>query len=185
MDVVAWRNEGVEVTGGEHPALDQLQTIVKLRIDLLVLATDVEANQAPGEVVVHRRLGAGRHHKREERERAVARTEEEPLPDASPHSALRGAPPVFLRKPGRIGQQLGKARPDGITRSLRRCGCADRRPHGVDERPHNRDVDYVLVAAQETSVAAVRHGFNARQAGALPADEAGLRPLDAHESTAH
>src|SRR6187431_3380187 len=46
VDVVARRNECVEVAGRERAALDQLQAIVTLRIDLLVLIAAVEANQA-------------------------------------------------------------------------------------------------------------------------------------------
>src|ERR1700756_4759836 len=88
--VAAGRKEGVEVPRIERPAPDQLQPAVVGPVELLVLVAAVDAHQAPGEVVVDGRHGAGRNDEAEQREGPVGRSEDEPLADPAAHPAARG-----------------------------------------------------------------------------------------------
>src|SRR5207247_6282684 len=72
MDVVARRNQRVEVARLEGASLHERELAVLERVDLLVLRPAIEADEAPREVVVHGCLRAGRDDEAEERERGVA-----------------------------------------------------------------------------------------------------------------
>src|SRR5581483_1904835 len=78
VDVVVRRKQRVEVARGERAALRELEGAVPPGEDLLVLRAAVEADEAPGEVVVHRRLGPRRDDEREQRQRAVLGAVQEP-----------------------------------------------------------------------------------------------------------
>ena len=119
VDVVARRDERVEVARGERTPLGELEGAVPLRVDLLVLAAAVEADEAPRQMVVDRRLRGGRHDEREERERAVVGAVEKPLADPATHAAVLCRLRVLRRKPAAVREQVGEARPDGVDRFLR------------------------------------------------------------------
>src|ERR671937_770165 len=99
MDVIAWRNQDVEIARAERTTLHELESAIRFRVDLLVLRPAVEADEPPSQVVVDRRLRAGRNYEREERQRAVLCEVEEPLPDAAAHAALRGGGLVVGEEP--------------------------------------------------------------------------------------
>ena len=71
MDVVAWREQPVEVARLERTAADELEHPGPGAVELLVLVASVEPDEAPGEVVVHRRRRSGRDDEAEQAERAV------------------------------------------------------------------------------------------------------------------
>src|SRR6185437_13077869 len=73
-------------------------------------------------------LRARRHDEREERQRAVLGAIEEPLADAAAHAALGRSRLVLLRKPARVGEQLGETRLDRLARLLRGRGARDGGP---------------------------------------------------------
>src|SRR3954452_20648757 len=50
VDVVGRRDERVEVAGRQRAALDELDAVAALGVDVLVLGPAVEADEAPGEV---------------------------------------------------------------------------------------------------------------------------------------
>ena len=145
VDVVAGRQQHVEVAGHERAPLRQLEAGVVVRVDLLVLGAAVEPHEPPSEVVVHRRLGAGRDHQAEQRQRAVAGPEEQPLADAAAHAALGRRLGVGRRKPVRVGQKVGEARADAFAGLRGRPGPVDRAADLRDEVPHHAAVEYVLV----------------------------------------
>ena len=118
VDVVVRRDQRVEVARTERPALDELERAASLRVDLLVLHAAIEADEPPGEVVVDRRLRAGRHDEREEGQRAVARAVEEPLADAPAHPALRRIGPIGRRQPVRVCEQRREPWPYRLARRL-------------------------------------------------------------------
>src|SRR5437762_10330988 len=95
MDVVLRRQQRVEVAPLERARLGQPQPAGRRLVDLLVLRAPIEPDETPGEMVVHGRGGARRNDEREERERAVARAEEQPLTDAAAHAALGHRRPVL------------------------------------------------------------------------------------------
>ena len=91
MDVVAWAGQRVEVAGLERAAL-RGSARRRLGEDVLVLRAAVEPDEPPREVVVDRRLQARRDDQREQRQRAVAGAEQQPLADPAAHAALRVGP---------------------------------------------------------------------------------------------
>jgi hypothetical protein len=66
VDVVARRDQDVEIAGNERASPDELERPAPAHVDLLVLLPAVEADETPGEVVVDRRLRARRDDEREE-----------------------------------------------------------------------------------------------------------------------
>ena len=106
MDVVARREQRVEVARPERAALGQLDALV---VDLLVLGAAVEADETPGQVVVDRRRRARRDDQREQRERAVPGAEQQPLADAAAHAAVRVGLLEALREPVGVGEQLRRS----------------------------------------------------------------------------
>ena len=78
----------VEVARLERPPPHEIDRALSRPVDLLVLVAPVEADQAPGEVVVDRGHRAGRDHEAEEAEVARIGAEDQPLPDAAAHPAL-------------------------------------------------------------------------------------------------
>ena len=94
VNVVERRQEWVELAAFERLAFGDLQirpgripSVVQSPVDDFVLDSAVDADQAPGQVIVHRRGGAGRHDEREETERSILGTIERVLPDALAHPA--------------------------------------------------------------------------------------------------
>ena len=147
MDVVVRREECVEVARLQRAPLDEPQLLALARVDLLVLLAAVQADEAPGEVVVDRRRRAGGDDEREEGERLVLGPVEEPLADPAAHAAARNRRGELVRQPGLVGEQLGEAR----------AGSPRRRPRGEaaaaiaactsgDEVADDRRVEDVLVA---------------------------------------
>ena len=67
VDVVARRDQDVELARAEGTPFDEFKRALAVRVDLLVLRAAVEADEAPGEVVVDRRFRIRRHDEREER----------------------------------------------------------------------------------------------------------------------
>src|SRR5438552_11570226 len=156
VDVVARWDQDVEVARLECAMLDELERAVPFRVDLLVLRAEVEADEAPGEVVVDRRLRAGRDDEREERQRAVAGAIEEPLADAAAHPALGRGGSVGGRKPVGVGEKLREPGPDRLARVLRRGGAGDRRFDVGHERSHDRRVEDELGAHRLTGRTSIR-----------------------------
>ena len=152
VDVVGRRDEGVEVAGRQRAALDELDAVAALGVDVLVLGPAVEADEAPREMVVHRRLRAGGHDEREERERAVLGAEEQPLADAAAHAAVGVALLEALGQPVGVGEQLGEGGPDRVAGLRGRSGVLDRGAHAGDEVTHDRGVEQVLVAGHAASL---------------------------------
>jgi hypothetical protein len=146
VDVVGRRDQGVEVAGFESALLLERERVVE---DLLVLSAAVQADQAPGEVVVHGCLGAARDHEREQRQRAVAGAEQQPLADAAAHPAVRIALPVALGQPVGVGEQLGEARPDRVAGGPRRGRGRDRLSHVGNEPADRFGVEQILVAVHD------------------------------------
>jgi hypothetical protein len=101
---------------------------------------------------MHWGLCLGRHHEREERERAVLGAEEQPLPDAAAHAAVGVALLVALGQPGAIGKQRRERRPDRVARLARRSGLRDHGAHASDEVPDDGRVEQVLVAGHARSL---------------------------------
>jgi hypothetical protein len=146
VDVVGRRDERVEVAGFEPALLLERELAVE---DVLVLRAAVEADEAPREVVVDRRLGAARDDEREQRQRAVAGAEQQPLADPAAHAALRVALLVALGQPVRIGQQLGEARADRVAGDLWRRRLGDRRADIGNEPADRFRVQEILVAVHD------------------------------------
>ena len=146
MDVVPRRQQRVEVARLERARLGQAQRAAPGVVDLLVLRAPIEADETPGEVVVDGRGGARRNDEREERERAVARAEEQPLTDAAAHAALGHRRLVLGRQPAVVGEELGEAGPDQLARVLGRARALDRGADVGDERPHDGGVQHELVS---------------------------------------
>ena len=145
MNVVAWRDQNVEVAGRERATLDEFEGAVSSRVDLLVLLTAVETDQPPGKVVVNWRRRAGRDDEGKERQGLILGAIEKPLADASPHPALRSGRLVLGRKPMRVAKQFCKPWPERFASLLRRECRGDRRTDVVDKRPHNRRAKDELV----------------------------------------
>ena len=141
VDVVARRDQDVEVARLERTLLDELERPAALRVDLFVLSPARQAGEASGEVVVDRRLRARRYHEREQRERAVSGAVEEPLADFAAHAALRRRSLILVREPRRVGEQLGEPRLDRRAGVLRGRGAGDCRLRLGNERPHDRHVE--------------------------------------------
>ena len=96
-------------------------------------------------MVVHGGLRAGRDDQRREGEAAVTGAIEEPGADPGAHPTLRGRLLILLGKPGLVGQQLGKVRPD-LSQDLPRVIMlvSDAADLG-DEPTKSRIVDDVLI----------------------------------------
>ena len=103
-------------------------------------------------MVVHRRLRAGGHDEREERQGAVLGAEEQPLADAPAHAAVGILLLEALGQPGRVGEQAGEGGPDRVAGLRGRSGVLDRGAHARDEIPHDRTVEQVLVAGHAASL---------------------------------
>src|SRR5215471_15695085 len=114
MDVVVRRKEGVELACAQRPALHQPKILALARVDLLVLFAPVQADEAPGEVVVDRRRRTGGHDEREERQRLIAGPVEQPLADPAAHAAVRDRLGKLVGEPPLVGEQLGEAGSDRI-----------------------------------------------------------------------
>src|SRR5438309_7035346 len=117
-------------------------------VELLVLVAALDADEPPGQVVVHRRHRARWHDEAEERERPVGRTEEQPLADTSAHPALARRLLVALREPCGIGEKPGEERLDPVARVARRRRLTDVRAHLADDLAHAGRVEDVLVVLQ-------------------------------------
>ena len=94
---------------------------------------------------MHGSRGAGGDDEAEQRERAVARAVEEPLPDAAAHSALGRRLLEPLRQPAVGRQQLGEPRPDQAACLGRRRGRGDDLADLGNEARHERRVHKELV----------------------------------------
>jgi Tol biopolymer transport system component len=150
VDVVGRRDEGVEVARTERALLDELERAAPPGVDLLVLGAAVQADEPPGEVVVDRRLRRRRHDEREQRQRPVAGAVEQPLADAAAHAALRRRGLVLGRKPVGIGEQLGEAGANRVTRFLRRQRALDRSLDVPHEVPNDGRVEEELAHARRS-----------------------------------
>jgi hypothetical protein len=136
MDVVARRDQHVEIAGIERSPLDELERPVPLGVDLLFLRSAIQADEAPGEVIVDRRLRAGGDDEREERQRPVGGAVEEPLRDPAAHAALENRRLELGGEPRLVGEQFGEGRSDRVARFLRRGSSRNPRLHVRYERPH-------------------------------------------------
>src|SRR6266480_3477779 len=141
VDVVARRNQDVEVAPLERSLLDELERPAALRVDLFVLSPAIQADEPPGEVVVDGRLRPGQDHEREQRQRAVLGAVEEPLADPATHAALRRRRLILVREPPRVVQQLGELRLDRRASVLWGGSACNRRLHLGNERPYDRCVE--------------------------------------------
>ena len=131
--------------------------VVQPAVDRLVLPAAVHADQAPGQVVVHGRLGARRDDQREQRERAVLGAIERVLPDAAAHAAL----PVRRRV---LPRAASRRRPAARERRLQRLDARPRVGHRrgqplrlVDERADLRGVDEIAEGGVVSVMAEVTH----------------------------
>src|SRR5581483_12109360 len=75
VDVVLRREERVEVARLQRSRPDALEAAGKRPVELLVLVSAIEADEAPRQVVVHGRHLPRRHDEAEEAERAVGAPE--------------------------------------------------------------------------------------------------------------
>jgi predicted nuclease with RNAse H fold len=155
MDVVARRDQGIEVSGPQRSLLRHHQRPGLAGEDLLVLGTAVKADQAPRKVIVHRRLRGGGNDEAEQRKRAVAGAVEQPLPDTTPHPALRRGLLERAWKPLRICEQLREPGPDPLDRLGCATGVSDRCQYRIDERTDHRSVEHILVPVQGAIVSPV------------------------------
>ena len=165
MDVVARRQQRVELAGVHRLGPRHLQVgargvgaVVHPPVDRLELAAAIDADEAPGQVVVHRRLGAGGDHQREQRQRAVLGAIERVLPDTAAHAALR----VRRRRRRRAASRRRPAVPQtpaSAPRAARPCrACAAIWPARlVDERPDLRGVDEVAERGVVLVLAEIAH----------------------------
>src|SRR5829696_3944116 len=96
-------------------------------------------------MVVHGGLRAGRDDQRRERETPITSAIEEPGANPGAHPAIWGRHLILLGKPGLVGQQLGKVRPD-LSQDLPRVIMlvSDAADLG-DEPAKSRIVDDVLI----------------------------------------
>jgi len=96
-------------------------------------------------MVVHGGLRAGRDDQRRERETPITSAIEEPGANPGAHPAIWGRLLILLGKPGLVGQQLGKVRPD-LSQDLPRVIMlvSDAADLG-DEPTKSRVVDDVLI----------------------------------------
>src|SRR5436305_5248206 len=146
VDVVARRDERVEVAGLEPASLDQPQTGAAIALeDLLVLRSAVQTDEAPREVVVHRRLRLGGNDEAEQRERAVARSVEQPLADPTTHPTLGCGLLILRRQPAGIGEEPSELRPDQLNGLAGRPRRSDHPPNRIEERPDDGSVEDELV----------------------------------------
>ena len=113
MDIFFGRQEGIALARVDLALADALQLCVasvRVAFDkckhVLALLSSVEANDAPGQVIMHGRAGTGRDDQGEEAQAAISGTEEEVLADAAPHATchigLREGvgEPAFLTEQG-------------------------------------------------------------------------------------
>src|SRR6266511_3726133 len=147
MDVVRRGEQRVEVAGHECALLGELEPTRVLRVNLLGLRAPVETDEPPREMVIHRCLRARRDDEREERERAVAGTEEQPLPDPAAHAAIGRRRGVLRRQPPLVCEQGREARTDRIASRLRRLRDGQHPTNRGDELTHRVSREDVLVGA--------------------------------------
>src|SRR5919107_4507366 len=96
-------------------------------------------------MVVHGGLGAGRDDQRRDRQAAITGSIEEPGADPGAHPAVFGRLLILLGKPGLVGQQLGKVRPDPGQDLPRAVMLVSDAADLGDERAKSRIVDDVLI----------------------------------------
>ena len=150
MDVVARRQQRVELAGVHRLGPRHLQVgargvgaVVHPPVDRLELAAAIDADQAPGQVIVHGRLRAGGDHQREQGQRAVLGAIERVLPDTAAHAARRVRRRIGIRQPAVGGQQCRKRRLQRLE-PRRRVGQRRHLAAGLgDERTDLRGVDEV------------------------------------------
>src|SRR4029453_2198509 len=118
MNVVGRREQRVALAGCQRllfcdleNGLFRIAPIIKATINGLVLGPPIDADDAPGEMIVHRRFGADRHDQGKQAERAVPRPVKRILSDASAHAARFVRAGTCLGQPSIGGEQLLKRRP--------------------------------------------------------------------------
>ena len=158
VDVVGRRDQRVEVAGAERAALAQPQGAVLAGEDLLVLGPAVQADEAPGEVVVHRGLGPRRHDQAEQRQRAVPGAVAGATGRCRRPCRSRAPPPGRRRQPVRVGEQVGEAGADALDGVGGRAAARDRGAHIGDEGAHVGRVEDELVGGHGRDRTRIRRG---------------------------
>ena len=96
------------------------RAIVESAVDGFVLATAIDADDAPREVVVDGRFRADRNHEREQAQRSVLRAVERVLTDAAAHLARIVGPRACVRQPAVEREQARRTPASAPRRAPRR-----------------------------------------------------------------
>ena len=113
--------------------------------DVFILRPPVEPDKSPGKVIVHRRLGARRHHQGRKREAAIRGAVEQPGANAAAHATFWRRLLVLLRQPRLVRQQFGKVGPNGRDDRARLLTTRLDLAHLGDKRAQGRVINHVLV----------------------------------------
>ena len=103
-------------------------------------------------MVVHGRHRPGRNDEAEQTERSIGSAEEEPLSDATAHSALDRRLLVALWKPRPIGEEPAEERLDQLAGLARRGRLVDPCPSAADELTDRRSFEDVLVRVERRQI---------------------------------
>ena len=151
MHIVARRKQRVVVPRLERALPNEPKPAVPGLVELLVLIALVEADQSPGEMIVHRCHRPRRDDEAEQAEGAIGGSKQEPLADATAHPALRRILLEPLWQPIRAGEEFPERWPEQPTGLGCRPGPLDGRAHAVDEAADDRRIEDPLVLFERSS----------------------------------